>query len=255
MNVINLTHFMTGESGLEIPSKADCTFLLCRNSSGSSGETQFQESMAALILPGEAFSMPLTPGAEVYTMEFPPSMLPETLQPDADQAILLLPDPAASLLSYYIATWSILESAGPNTPRHIADASLSALLNWAAHLSRKPGQSPAGAHSRQLVDQAKAIIHAEYAGDLTLQSVAERLFVNPCYLSTIFHQVTGVTFRNYLKTVRLRHTKRLLTETNHLVTDIAMQTGWGSTAYLISSFRQAYGVTPNAYRSLHTGRQ
>lgn len=251
MNTINLTHIFPAESVLERQLEKDCTLLLCRNSGGSSGEVLFQKGLVALIFPDTDYSMTLAPGGEVFTMSFPASLLPETLQKEADQASLLLPDPDDELLQYYTSTWSVLKTASPNAPQHAFEYSLSALLTWVALLAQESGRLPAGTHSRQLVEQAKAILHAEYAGDLSLQSVAERLFVNPCYLSTIFHQATGVTFRSYLKTVRLRHTKRLLTETNYLITDIAMQTGWGSTAYLISSFRQAYGITPNAYRSLH----
>ena len=36
---------------------------------------------------------------------------------------------------------------------------------------------------------------------------------------------------------------------NQLITDIALQTGFGSSSHFISSFRRAFGISPNVYRS------
>ena len=255
MKTMALTYVIAEEVVLKRRTEKDCALLLCRGSGGSCADTLWNRALAALIFPDMDYSMTLTPGGEVYTIAFSASALPELLRLETDRPALLLPDPCEEFVEYYAATWAVLKTAPSESLQYVFESSVSALLSWVALLARESGRLPAATHSRQLVEQAKAIVHAEYATDLSLQSVAERLFVNPCYLSTIFHQTTGVTFRSYLKTLRLRHTKRLLTETNYLITDIAMQTGWGSTAYLISSFRQAYGVTPNAYRSLHAKRR
>lgn len=255
MKAIIVTHMTAGKSVLDVPPEKDCTLLICGGTGGSTGELLFQRGMAALIFPNMPYSMTLTPGSDVYLIRFPTALLPELLRQKIRQSPLLLPDPGLEFLQYSIATWSMLNASPADTPQFVFDSSLAALLSWVTLLSQESRQQPAGAHSRQLVEQAKSILSTEYATDLSLQSVADRLFVNPCYLSTVFHQSTGVTFREYLKTVRLRKTKQLLAETNYLITDIAMQTGWGSTAYLIRSFRQTYGITPNAYRSQHAGKR
>lgn len=160
---------------------------------------------------------------------------------------LFVPDLSEALKQYFLAAFHLIEQVSGHEPDAAAEACIHAL---ALCLARPGVGSPTDrSHARQLVEQAQQIICREYAGELTLQAVAGELFVNPCYLSTIFRQMTGCTFRSYLKTIRLQHAKQLLTQTNYLITDIAMQTGFNSAAYLISSFRQAFGITPSAYRS------
>ena len=196
------------------------------------------------VIPGSA-------AGNVYIISLQTDTLPTSVSAFQADGPVLLADPPDSLVHFFISGWTLLE-AYPD--ENAAYHTVSALLNWLLMHSPVPRRESTGSSPKILVEQAKTIIHNEYASDLTLQSVAAQLFVNPCYLSTVFHQVAGITFRAYLKNVRLQHTCRLLTQTNHLITDIAMQTGFNSTAYLISTFRKEYGITPNAYRTKHANR-
>ena len=218
---------------------------------GTANNCSFCQGLAGLTFPGQ--SVTIKPGGKrgrLSIIAFPDQLLPSSIHTDESPAIVV--DPGDSFMRYFEVSCSLLSEHPNNGAEHVT---VTSLLAWFTSLApREPEPESAGAHSRQMVEQAKEIIHREYASDLTLQTVAAELFVNPCYLSTVFHQVTGSTFRTYLKSVRLHHTCRLLTQTNHLITDIAMQTGFNSTAYLISSFRKEFGVTPNAYRAIHSER-
>ena len=205
--------------------------------------------LCALISQGEKYTFS---AAEARQVLLELSFSPEFLTPALTSALrekptLFLTNPAPELLEYAQAFCRMLPLQ-QGVSLGAVETGLSALLFWFSHflaLSRGAEAS----HARRLVDQAKDIIRSEYMSDLSLQSVASRLFVSPCYLSTVFHQTAGTTLRAYLRDVRLEHTCRLLTQTNSMITDIAMQTGFNSTAYLISSFRKVYGITPNAYRA------
>ena len=251
MKSINVTAVKQINYTYHVSPSQSCKLLLYVGD-GNSGEKAFRRGLASLIYPGQ--SLTIAPGAvlgNVYIISLQTDVLPTFVSAAQTDSPVLLADPPDSLVSFFTSGWLLLETyPDENAAYH----TVSALLNWIllhtpATRRENPGSSP-----KILVEQAKTIIHNEYASDLTLQSVAAQLFVNPCYLSTVFHQVAGVTFRTYLKNVRLQHTCRLLTQTNHLITDIAMQTGFNSTAYLISTFRTEYGITPNAYRAKHTGR-
>lgn len=218
--------------------------LLILNSAGALNGCQFQTNLAALLTPLSPFELQTSsPEGEALVISFSPGL------PDlpAGGVPLLVPDVSEALRQYFLAAFRLLEQL----PCHVSDAAAEASIRaLALCISRPSAVSRADrSHARQIVEQAQRIICQEYASELTLQAVAGELFVNPCYLSTIFRQITGCTFRSYLKSTRLQHVKRLLVQTNCLITDIAMQTGFNSAAYLISSFRQTFGITPSAYRT------
>lgn len=221
------------------------TLLLLRGG-GTFNGLPFRESLAALLPPRSPFRLQGCPAGEALLLSFAPA------PPGLPDGAVLAPDVPGALADYFTAAFRLLEQAP--VPDGAAEAAVRALALWIARAGAEPALEHLGrSHARQLVEEARQIVGREYTGELTLQAVAGRLFVNPCYLSTIFREITGSTFRGYLKNVRLQHARQLLEDTNYLITDVAMQSGFNSAAYLISSFRQAYGVTPTAYRSQRPG--
>lgn len=100
----------------------------------------------------------------------------------------------------------------------------------------------------RLVRTALEWMEDEYAADLTLAAIAERLFVNPNYLSTLFKSETGMTFTQHVTHIRIEKAKRLLTETNLRIYEICEKTGYADQAYFSKLFKATVGVTPYEYR-------
>lgn len=247
MKLIDLTQLAPSSTGYDGPVSALCRFLIC-GGSGTLDGTSYENGLCALVPGDSGYRLcPAVPDTSVLELSFSPEFLPPGLISALVDGTLCLSDPAPEYLEYVQSFCRMLPLRSSAASRAAAEAGLTALLSWYSLFLSKL-QTSVETHAQVLADQVQDIIRTEYMNDLTLQSVAARLFVNPCYLSTIFHQTSGTTFRAYLRDVRLEHTCRLLVETNHMITDIAMQTGFSSTAYLISSFRKAYGMTPNAYR-------
>lgn len=251
VNSINLTTVKQINYAYRTTAANHCQLLLYTGA-GKSGVCVFRRSCCALIFPGQSVAIsPVESAGSAYLISFRPDILPAFIT----ATNMAVPVQAFDLPDFYIhfftSGWLLLESTSDD---NAAYHTVSALINWLVQFTPLHRQEVSGSNPKILVEQAQNIIHNEYANDLTLQSVASQLFVNPSYLSTVFHQVSGLTFRAYLKNVRLQHTCRLLTQTNHLITDIAMQTGFNSSAYLISTFRKEYGMTPNAYRAAHAKR-
>lgn len=105
-----------------------------------------------------------------------------------------------------------------------------------------------------LSDSAAAYIDAHFAQPLTVNSVAAKLFVSPSHLGQTFRKNKGVTFRQYLKTVRLRKARELLERTSLHVYDIAHRVGFSESKYFVVCFEQEVGMSPAAYRKAKTGR-
>ena len=247
LKLIDLTQAAPSSAGYDGPVTALCRFLVC-DGSGTLDDTSFENGLCALVPAGSGYRLrPAVSDTSMLELSFSQEFLPPGLISSLADGTLCLLSPAPEYLEYVRSFCRMLPLRSGAASRTAAEAGLTALLSWYSLFLSKL-QTGVVTHAQVLADQARDIIRTEYMNDLSLQSVAARLFVNPCYLSTIFHQSTGTTFRAYLRDVRLEHTCHLLVETNHMITDIAMQTGFSSTAYLISSFRKAYGITPNAYR-------
>ena len=103
---------------------------------------------------------------------------------------------------------------------------------------------PAG----RAVALAQEIIAREYASELTLGDVADRVFLTPSYLSTIFRKETGESFVRYLNNYRLDKSAEFLRDTNRQVGDIGRDVGFTNNSYFIMLFRERFGCTPQQYR-------
>ncbi|PYI57381.1 helix-turn-helix domain-containing protein [Paenibacillus flagellatus] len=103
-------------------------------------------------------------------------------------------------------------------------------------------------HIAKVID----MIERDYGQDLSLNSVAERLNLNPAYISRLFKQMTGQPFVDYLKRVRIERSKELLlAETGLKINEIGRRVGYNSSYYFIKVFKESMGVTPGEYKKLY----
>lgn len=100
----------------------------------------------------------------------------------------------------------------------------------------------------RLIRSAMSYIKEEYASDLTLTLIAERLFVNPNYLSSLFKSETGITFTHHLTRVRMDKAKELLKETNLKIYEICSDVGYSDQAHFSRVFKSLEGIGPYDYR-------
>lgn len=97
--------------------------------------------------------------------------------------------------------------------------------------------------------KAQRYIHLHYTDPLlTLDSIAEHVFLSPTYLCEIFKSSTGQTINQYLSNCRIRHAQLLLQTTHMRIREVATACGYSGSNYFIKAFRKATGVTPQEYR-------
>lgn len=102
--------------------------------------------------------------------------------------------------------------------------------------------------NQKVVDEAKNIISMEYASDISLESIAKRLYISSCYLSSIFSQEAGITFKDYLIRVRIEKAKELLKEPSAKIYEVAEDVGYSDPHYFSQLFKKYTGFTPAQYR-------
>lgn len=84
--------------------------------------------------------------------------------------------------------------------------------------------------------------------NITLESAAREFNYNPSYFSRLFKKNMGVTFIEYLKSVRLNLASSKLQYTDLTVIDIANECGFGNVKSFYLAFTSVYGVSPKNYR-------
>ena len=118
------------------------------------------------------------------------------------------------------------------------------LRHASVSVSQAPSRFPANpqcAAVRQYIDQ-------HYKESITLDLLAEKARINKYYMAHAFKREYGVSPINYLISCRIREGKRLLSETDLSLSQIAAVLGFSSSSYFSQSFRSAEGMSPTEYR-------
>ncbi len=91
-------------------------------------------------------------------------------------------------------------------------------------------------------------INTNFSKDITMASAAHELNMSRTYLSRLFKNNTGFSFKEYLNIVRCHQAKELLAGTSMPITKIAYACGFNDSNYFSSAFKKTEGITPSAYR-------
>lgn len=87
-----------------------------------------------------------------------------------------------------------------------------------------------------------------FAMPISLASAAESARMTPQYVSLRFKQITGFTFTEYLKKLRISYSCRLLLSTDKPVTEIANLSGYTDIKSFNAVFKQIMHMTPRDLR-------
>ena len=100
-----------------------------------------------------------------------------------------------------------------------------------------------------LVRKAVQYLHENYASRITLQRMAEELYVSPNYLCDLFKRHTGKNVMEYLSDYRLHEAETYLRQIACKVADVSKLVGYQDAKYFSTAFKKKYGMTPLEYRN------
>lgn len=103
------------------------------------------------------------------------------------------------------------------------------------------------------VRQACEWVREHHADPIRLQDVAARCGISSEHLSRLFHQSTGLRFREFLSETRLNQACTQLSTTPDRVADIAARSGFSTLSRFNQAFRTHTGLTPREWRKRRTG--
>ena len=87
---------------------------------------------------------------------------------------------------------------------------------------------------------------------MTLETISEAFYVSKSHLSRLFRRLTGESFSDYLRRVRLEGACRLLRDTEMTVEDVVVSCGMRDVTSFYRSFNVYTGMTPNQYRTQYS---
>ena len=99
------------------------------------------------------------------------------------------------------------------------------------------------------IRKALRFIADNYFEHLELAAVADFVQLSPSYFSSLFRQVVGMNFREYLCSVRVEESKRLLLSTDFALADIAVSVGFPDQSYYCKTFKRIVGISPGKFRT------
>ncbi len=99
-----------------------------------------------------------------------------------------------------------------------------------------------------IINQVKKLVEANPDTDISLNEMAKRVYISPCYLSSMFKNKTGISYKNYIINIKIEKAKELLTTTDLPIYEIATAVGYKSNQHFSHLFQAQTGLLPTEYR-------
>lgn len=109
---------------------------------------------------------------------------------------------------------------------------------------RSPGPRAGGDIAMQRVI---AFIGEHYTEPLTLRELAEMAAMSRSHFCRMFRVAAGVSFRDYVRKLRLARAQELLRRPKASLTAIALEVGFYDLAHFDKAFRKQFGVSPSEF--------
>lgn len=121
------------------------------------------------------------------------------------------------------------------------------LMEWIMKLRESICESD-DSEAKMKIKAAVEYVKENYMKDLNMAVVSNYISMNYSMLSYLFKQYTGTNFVNYLKDIRIREAKKLLTETDMKIIEVSRAVGYDNEKHFMKTFRAEFGVSPGEYR-------
>lgn len=115
-------------------------------------------------------------------------------------------------------------------------------------LERQAAQNAPGGHRE--VEAVKRYIYGHYGEELSIEMLAEQVYMAPSYLSTVFKKETGQNLSKFIKACRMEKAREMLESTHEKIVGISEKVGYPNVSYFCQSFREYFGVSPQKYRDM-----
>ncbi len=99
------------------------------------------------------------------------------------------------------------------------------------------------------VERIASFIADHYTEPLPIAQIARAVNLHPNYAMSLFHKSFAISIVDYITQYRIAHAQRLLITTNLNVSQIAIESGFGSVSRFYTAFKAACAQSPGEYRA------
>lgn len=104
--------------------------------------------------------------------------------------------------------------------------------------------------NRKAIEMVKSYICDHYREEISLNEVANLVFLNSKYLGELFKKETGINFSDYLINYRLDIAKELLKDIRYRTNEVAEFVGYKDAKHFSKLFKKNIGVNPAEYKKM-----
>lgn len=107
----------------------------------------------------------------------------------------------------------------------------------------------------EIIEKIKKFIKIHYGEEkLSLNMIADEVFLTSNYISTLFKKQENMTIGDYIMKVRISRTQELLNSTNYKTYEIANLVGYTNSQYFSVLFKRITGYSPTEYKQEQKNR-
>lgn len=104
--------------------------------------------------------------------------------------------------------------------------------------------------AEEIIHAVEMTIQENYKNcDLTVEKIAEMVYLDASYIRRIFSRYKGCTIVDFLTGYRMQEAREILKEGKLTVSQVAEQVGYMDPGYFTKCFKKYFGITPSNYHS------
>lgn len=144
-----------------------------------------------------------------------------------------------------------LETKGLGWQLMIRSYYLSFIVNSFRNIITSPISNENNFAELNIAIEITKFMHNNYHKNISLQDVADAMYMTPRHISRIFNEYFGTSFGKTLSIYRLNYAKNYLCDTDYPVEKIATLVGFSSPQSLYKLFKEREKITIKKYRESH----
>lgn len=98
-------------------------------------------------------------------------------------------------------------------------------------------------------------IHQHYAENISLDELASIFYISPYYLCREFKRYTNSTIIQYINSIRIIQSQRMLMETDKNITEISSIVGFSNITHFERVFKSVTGISPSKCKKQYIDQQ
>lgn len=123
------------------------------------------------------------------------------------------------------------------------------LRHQSAPIPAHDGCSFSSTSRQYVVSQILRYFEEHYSEKISLDQIAENMYLSPFYISKLFKSETGDTPIRHLINIRLERAKELLgTDPSLSIQEVASRVGYEDVYHFSKLFKKAYGLPPSKFK-------